>query len=380
MKNLRCIELYRLSKYLLCLLSVATLLQLTSCSEDSVSKQPLPIASHYDSTDFTPNSAFELSLRTALQSFVTEIRKGRTTENKLDASTLNNLYQTVGTASTSYYQQQVATMIAEVAKASGGSYNPRLSPTENGEGGVFGGYLFDENGIEMEQLIEKGSFVSALYNHALGLMNQPMSAANTDKILRTFGAHPAFVNTDNAANANRDIYTAAYTARRDKNDGTGFYSQIKSHFIKAQSAAKAGNSYQEEYNQAMADICLTWEKALMATVINYCYAAKSTFAKTNPTDAELASALHAYSECIGFLHGWRSISRKKISDAQIDELLALLLAPHNAPATSYRFVQDAFTTVGNFDTAVSKLATIYAFSTQDLEDFKQNWVNVQQRK
>ncbi|MBL7999771.1 MAG: hypothetical protein JNL32_14190, partial [Candidatus Kapabacteria bacterium] len=293
---------------------------------------------------------------------------------------LRDLYVNVGAVATPYYKEKMSGFIAEIEKASGGTYNPKLSPAQNGEGGTFGGYLFDENGLEMEQMIEKGAFASAQYNHALSVMNQPMSVANVDKLLRIFGGHPAFVNTDNSTNPNRDIHSAAYAARRDKNDGNGLYSQWKNAMLKAQAAAKAGDAYKQEYADAMADARLIWEKALMATVINYCHSAKAVFSKTNPTDAELASALHAYGEAVGFLHGWRTIPTKKIIDTRIDGLLTLLLAPHNGTPTSYRFVQDAFNTVGNFDQTINQLRDLYGFTAQDIEDFKSNWVSIQQRK
>jgi hypothetical protein len=354
---------------------------LTSCSDDTVTqKSPLTIATTYDSTGFTTNSTAELAVRTALINLTNEAKKGRTSGVKVSSATLSTLYQGVGAVATSYYNGKMSEYITEIEKASGGVYDPKKSPAQNGEGGTFGGYLFDENGLEMEQMIEKGSFASAQYNHALTIMNQPMSVANVDKIVRIFGAHPAFANTDNGTNPNRDIHSSAYTARRDKNDGNGLYSQMKNALLKAQSAAKAGKDYEQEYKDAMTDIRLLWEKALMATVINYCYSAKAIFAKTNPTDAELGSALHAYGEAVGFLHGWRTIQTKRISDIQIDEILILFLAPANGTPTSYRFVQDAFNTVGNFDQVIAKLATVYSFTPQELEGFKSNWVSVQSRK
>lgn len=363
------------------LLYVSISILLSSCSDNTVAgKSPLSIASVYDSSGFTANSAVELGVRTALVNLTNEAKKGRTNGVKVSSATLSTLYQGVSVVATPYYKSKMNEYITEIEKASGGVYDPKKSPAQNGEGGTFGGYLFDENGLEMEQMIEKGSFASAQYNHALTLMNQPMAVANVDKLVRIFGAHPAFVNTDNSANPNRDIHSSAYTARRDKNDGNGLYTQMKNALLKAQSAAKAGNSYQQEYSEAMADARLIWEKALMATVVNYCYSAKAVFAKTNPTDAELGSALHAYGEAVGFLHGWRTIQTKRITDAQIDEILTLFLAPANGVPTSYRFVQDAFNTVGNFDQAITKIAGIYSFTPQDLEDFKSNWVNAQSRK
>jgi hypothetical protein len=249
-------------------------------------------------------------------------------------------------------------------------------------GGVYGGYLFDANGLEMEQMIDKGLYGAALYNHAITLMSQPLTTATTDQLVSIFGASPEFPNTNNTAKTqNPDRFMALYAARRDKNDGKGLYTQQKANFIKLQAAIKAGSQYKQEQEEALAAIKLTWEKASAATVINYCHAVIATLSSTNPTDAQKGAALHAYSECVGFIHGWRTLPQqhKKITDSQIDAILTLLNAPANGTPTSYKFITAPVSELPKLTQVINQLKAIYGFTDAEIEDFKNNWVVLQGR-
>jgi hypothetical protein len=70
---------------------------------------------------------------------------------------------------------------------------------------------------------------------------------------------------------------------------------------------------------------------------------------------------------------------KIITDTQIDEILALLLAPIGQNSQSYKFVTEPATVVGNFNAIIDKLKLIYGFSDADIADFSKNWVNEQKR-
>jgi hypothetical protein len=114
-------------------------------------------------------------------------------------------------------------------------------------------------------------------------------------------------------------------------------------------------------------------------VINYLYSVVSKLSATNPSDADIASALHAYSETVGFLHGWRTQSNKLITDARIDALLALLHAAPGATPASYKFATDAVSELPKLTEVIDELQSIYGFSSQEMEDFKKNWVAEQNR-
>lgn len=355
-----------------------------ACNKDE--KAPLNIPAAYDGANFAANTANEDLYRNRLETLVAEAKKGRTAGTVLTYIDLIIWYDggipTLQSITTPYYDQRLRDTggwLKELPKASGGAYLPG-PPT--GEGGVYGGYLFDENGLELEQMVEKGLFGAALYNYAITQLNQVLTPAIVDQMVRIYGAHPDFPNTPTAAKAaNPDKFMANYAARRDKNDGTGLYFQMKNAFIKLQAAVKAGADYNKERDEALATIRETWEKINAATIINYCHSVIGTMSATNPTDADKAAALHAYGECVGFMHGWRTIPQayKKISDAEIDEILTLLNAPYDNIPTSYLFVTDPLNQLPKLTQIINKLKNKYGFSTQEIEDFKNNWVAVQGR-
>ncbi|MDO8365253.1 MAG: DUF4856 domain-containing protein [Saprospiraceae bacterium] len=362
---------------------VITLL-LTACGEKD--KAPLTIPAAYDGTSFSANNTTQDAVRSQLEALVTEIKNGRNAGTIVEYATLLALYASgdpsLKSITTPYYAGRLegtGNWLDELAKASGGAYT---LGTPTGQGGTFGGYLFDENGLEHEQLVEKGLFGAALYNHAVSLMQGSMTPATADQLLRIFGAHPDFPNTPTAANAaNPDKFMANYAARRDKNDGTGLYSQMKNAFIKLQAALKAGDDYNQERDEALVALRENWEKVNAGTMINYCHSVISTLSATNPTDAQKASALHAYSECVGFIHGWRTISpdNKLITDAEIDEILVLFNAPFNGTPASFKFATDPINELPKLTQVITKLKTKYGFSDQEVEDFRHNWVAVQGR-
>jgi hypothetical protein len=363
----------------------------TACEEDE--KRPdLVIPTAYEATNYATNAATQRAVVSQLVSLTDEAKKGRVSGATVTKTALDNLF-TAGSPSlqaviTSYFKGKLEGTngwFDELAKASGGTYTP--SATITGNGGVYGtgssAYLFDENGLEIEQLVEKGQFGATHYNHAIALITGTIDATTADKLLAIFGATPSFPNSgsNNVAADIRDRATANYAARRDKNDGNGFYSQLKIQFIKLQAALKAGSEYNQERDEAIAEIKLLWEKVNFATVINYCHTVITTMSATTLTDNQKASALHSYGECVGFTHGWRTIAQahKKITDTQIDEILTLLNAPQNGTATSYKFITDPVNELPKLTQIINKLKDLYGFTTQEIEDFKSNWVSIQGR-
>ncbi len=367
---------------------IITSVLLFSCNDNGDDIRPdLQIPTSYDGANFASSTTVQRAVLTQLSALTVEMQKGRRGE-KVTKETLENLFKagspSVEAVTTPYYASLIngtGAWLDELAKASGGTvYTPG---TPLGEGGTLGGYLFDENGLELEQMVEKGLFGAALYNHATTLFSTGMTPQEVDQVLAVFGATPAFSNSssNNVAADVRDRFMANYAARRDKNDGNGLYSQIKAAFLKLQAAAKAGQEYQTEKSEAIDDVKLIWEKANAATIINYCHTTISKLSATNPSSEDIGAGLHAYGEAVGFIHGWRTIPQqdKRITDAQIDAILVLLNAPHNGTATSYKFVTDPVNELPKLTQVIDQLKSIYQFSDQEIEDFKKNWVSEQGR-
>lgn len=351
----------------------------TAC--DDKEKKPLDIPSAYDGTAFETNAATQTGVLSRFTSLVNEAKKGRTAGVVVNADSLNYWYTTgnpgLQSLVSAYYAPLASDWMDQLGVASGNSYYPGPPVLS---GGVYGGYLFDENGLEPEQMLDKGLYGAMLFHHFNELASGTITEATVDQMLAIFGANPTFPNSYQAnLHAQPDKFIANYAARRDKNDGKGFYTNIRDQFIKLQAAVKAGPDYNEERDEAIAEIRLLWEKANAATIINYLYAVISKLSATNPTDADIASALHSYGETVGFTHGFRTLNNKKITDTEIDELLTLLNAPANGTPTSYKFATDPVNELPKLTQVIGRLKSIYGFSDQEMEDFKKNWVAEQNR-
>lgn len=371
-------------KHILLLLAAVSLL--SACKDEPTIGPGLTLPDNYNASTFTTDAAEQLALRGRLNALVDEAKRGRNAANTVELATLESLY-TAGTPSVqasanTYFRGRLegaSGWLAELAKASGTTYTPGV-PT--GNGGAFGGYLFDENGLELEQLLEKGLFGAMNYYQADQLLRNT-SVANLHKALALYGAHPSFPNTTNASRTPfPDAHMANYAARRsDINDANSLYNRVKTAFITAQAAIEQGEQFNTQRDEAIADLRLNWEKVNAATIINYCHSVISTMSNTAPTDAQKGSALHAYGEAVGFMHGWRNLpaGSKRITDAQIDEVLELLRAVPGETPVSYVFITEPAANLPRLQQVISRLQQIYGFSNAEVESFRNNWINVQNR-
>jgi hypothetical protein len=359
-----------------------------SCDKNDNVKVPLDIPATYTSANFTANVATEAGLRTQLLTLTSQMKKGESIANKLNIDTLNKYFSNNGTTSLksitqAYYSNLIETaFFPTMVTNSQNAYDPATGATAT-NGGVYGARLFDKGGKEVLQEVEKGLFEAAFYNHFISLTQGTIDSNTVDKMISIYGAHPNFPNTNTAANTTTpDAFIALYAARRDKNDGNGFYVKIKNQFIKLRAAVKAGAQYNTERDEAIAEIKLQMEKALMSTVIHYGYAAITKLSTTNPPATTISGGLHDLAEGVGFTHGFKAIpqANRKITDAQIDEVLSLLLASsNNAEASMYKFVTSGTTELAKIIQAQQKLKAIYGFTDTEMDEFKNNWISVQGR-
>jgi hypothetical protein len=379
-----------------------------SCKEDDKVTTPPPpdlqIPTVYDSTGYAANVVTESQVRSQLTTLTSRMQVGRNMDSTVTLAALQNLYNgtTLRTVTGASYQAKIDIALPELARASGKGVRYAWENAPNGDGGVIPtavggrtGYLYDENVLELEQVVEKGLFAAAMYNHAVSLISAGnITEATIDKLVEIYGAKPGFGNNERNSDPNRDRFSAQYAARRsDSANANSIYAQIKRNLITAKAAVKAGSAFNQLRDQALADFKLNWEKALAATVINYCHSTLAGLTAPNRDDGIVTSAMHAYGEAVGFLSGWRAVpaSQRRITDAQIDELLDLLRAPYNqtANAQSYLFLSTNSATAqlyrldGRNDPntgVIERLAQIYGFSNAEVEDFRRNWVNVQNRR
>jgi len=379
-----------------------------SCKEDDKVTTPPPpdlqIPTFYDSTGYAANVVTESQVRSQLATLTSRMQVGRNMDSTVTLAALQNLYNgtTLRTVTGASYQAKIDIALPELARATGKGVRYAWENAPNGDGGVIPtavggrtGYLYDENVLELEQVVEKGLFAAAMYNHAVSLISAGnITEATIDKLVEIYGAKPGFGNNERNSDPNRDRFSAQYAARRsDSANANSIYAQIKRNLITAKAAVKAGSAFNQLRDQALADFKLNWEKALAATVINYCHSTLAGLTAPNRDDGIVTSAMHAYGEAVGFLSGWRAVpaSQRRITDAQIDELLDLLRAPYNqtANAQSYLFLSTNSATAQLFRLdgrndprtgVIERLAQIYGFSNQEVEDFKRNWVAFQNRR
>ena len=338
-----------------------------SCADNGV--QPIQIPTSYDSTGYTNAIVAENVLIKQHQDFVNLLKTGRTSGTTVDYATALTTMQAHLTEANDSLKVIFPAYLQELTKASGNSYDPYAA--NQTQGGTYGGYLFDENGLEIEQILDKASFFGLFYHKA---SRMSVSSESTHKLIALFGATPRFSNSDRTTTF-PDILSASYAARRDKNDGNGLYIAFKNNVIAMHAHQKAGSNFNNELLNERKAILLAWEKSILATVVNYCFSAHAKFTMTNPQAADNGAGLHGVSENIGFILGLKGVSEKKITNAQIDEILSLLKS--NKPAV---FVTDAFTNAPALLQVIARIKSIYGFTDQEIEDFKVNWVTIQNRQ
>ena len=375
-------KLLHLSKFTF--LSLLILTVFSACESDADDSLSIPDA--YQGQNFETNAAIELQVLAQLGALVDEMKTGRSEGVTVDATQLATLFTTgapsVSDITTPYYRSLLSGengVLAQLASNSGTTFTLTSPPSS---AGVYGAYLFNEFGLELEQVVEKGLFGAALYNHFLTLAEDGVTEAEVDRMLAIFGANPTFTNSNNGTLHERpDRFAAVYAARRDKNDGNGFYTTMRDEFIRLQAAVKAGADYEADRDEALSSIKALWEKSSASTVIHYLITTISRLSATSPTDAEISGALHAYAEGVGFLHGWKTIpsAHKTITDAQIDELLVLMNAPATGNASSYLFATNPSAELPKLQQVNQQLQSIYGFSDAEMTDFANNWINVQGR-
>lgn len=368
------------SKNLNFILIVLIVFSLFSCSDDDSS--PLNVPDAYDGSGFAANATDELALNANLNALVNEMKDHVTNLTIADLSSLN-AHRAAGNLklndiTLSSYNSKITQFLNEFVAASGNSWTPDQIGTP---GGKFGDWIFQGEGAEPLQLIEKGSFGAAQYRYAVNNFLTPNATlADLDKAIALYGAHPDFPNSNNGAkHTNSDKFLAGYAARRDDNSGNGIYLTIKKNFIKAQAAIKAGSDFDNEKIEALQAIISNWEKGFAATSIFYAGGVQSVLSLTSPTDLELATALHENSEGASFLLGLKGVSPKLIKDAEIDEIVNLFLIPDNGTISAQQHISNRITAVNNMQEIINKIQNIYGFSNDEVAMFKRNLVADQQR-
>ena len=339
-----------------------------SCSDDDDDPvAQLNIPTEYISPDFDTNVTAE---NTVIGELSTMTGAANDAESNAQTTTVAAIPypSTLSSVTLPSYRALIEDWLVELVKSANdddGFQNPGAgTPAAGEEGGLLGSRLLDENGLELEQMVQKGSFGAALYNHAINVIeNGDLTDPGTiDKLVEVHGTDVNF-DPDNTTAA------ATYSRRRsNQTTETGFFYDIRTALITARAAIEAGSAFNAERDQALADYLEAWEKSNFATVIYYCNATKVQLQAAGDDEAALGNALHAYAEGVAFAHGFRGVSNKIITDAQIEDVLEGLLAPAGQTPESFRFLNDA-TLIANLDAIIDDLQTIYGFTDTEVNSF-----------
>ncbi len=356
--------------YFIILLSVAVI----SCDdEDNDDPSPtLNIPTEYVSASYDANVVAENTVIDELSTLTSAISSAEANAQGTPVADIS-YPATLASVTLPSYSTLIEEWLIEVVKAANSPtpfQNPGTgTPSPDEDGGLLGSRLLDENGLELKQTVQKGSFGAALYNHALTVINGDLS--NSSAIDKLIEIHGADIDFDPA----KATAAATYSRRRsDLVNETGFFYDIRTNLITAKAAIEAGSEFNDERDQALADYLQNWEKSNFATVIYYCNASKlqlqeaSLLPDGEEKNAALGNALHSYAEGVGFAHGFRGISEKLITDSQIDDILELLLAPAGETPESYRLLNEV-TLLANLDQVIDNIQSIYGFTDTEVTGF-----------
>ncbi len=347
--------------------------------EENNATPELTIPTTYESSNYDANTTAEASV-------IDELSALTSGANSAESALISDAGHSISTSDLPYgstlkavtvpsYKTLVDIWIEEVVKSVNDDdafQNPGSGkPAVGEEGGLLGSRLLDENGLELEQMLDKGNYGAALYNHALTVINGDLSNSSAiDKLVEIFGTDPSF-SADDADKA------AKYAKRRSDNENqTGYFYDVKNACLKAKAAIEAGSAYSADRDKALEDYLIAWEKSNFATVINYCNGTRVMLAEAASLsgvekDEKLGNALHAYGEGVGFAHGFKGVSDKIITDAQIDEILTLFLAVEGETPESYRFLNEA-SLIANLNEIEDKIKAIYGFTDAEATSFYTN--------
>lgn len=353
-----------LNKYLRLLAALVLAGLLVSCGGDD-DDSDTQIPESYNFEDYQANIATVAHLPANLSALTTVMKAGRTPGTIVSAEELRGIYndategQSLSEITTTQYKALVDVYLEELAKASAGEYTDTF-PIQP-EGGAWNGYLFDEDGAELEQFVEKGLFEAAMFNRAAQLLNaDEITAQALDQAFAFYGADPSFPNNSN------DSFGAKYAARRDN---AGYYTDLKTNFLEARVAINDGRA--EDAKTRARTILELWEEAMAATVANYLYATIDVVSNADATDEERAGAYHAWAEAVGFLRGFLGApaTTRRMDDLKINELAQKIRGVGygiDAAETDVPTALGSIEAVTDMEAVIAELAQIYNWENPDI--------------
>ena len=357
--------------------ALCSLSLMTSCNSDDAVDPSTEESSAPDTYDFD-NASYSGQLeRLAMLGELTDYMKTANTEGvTLDAQKLADMYANTNDPFSTTYGKQlqnktsndgVDSIDAWLASLAQVSSDAGTSTGSNGTAGRLTSeagktYLFNENGLEFTQMIEKGIMGACFYYQATSVYltdgESGIGADNTtnvedkdytqqehhfDEAFGYFGA-PIDLSAENISDRISDK-TASYHAKyAEKAEAGGF--PVVNHIMCGFREGRYAITQNDEASlKSHRDVITTeWEKIIAAAALHYINNAKGD----DYTD--LAARCHQLSEAKAFIWSLFFNARKVITIAQVNELLG--------------YLGDNFYTVSqaNLQLAADKIAEVYGIS------------------
>jgi hypothetical protein len=362
-----------MKRFTLTLVSFTFLLASCSKDDDATITQPtinLPETYNFENVSYTGQEN-----RLDMLSEITTYMKTANNGAALDKTTLENMFLNSGytwdNPSLAGSTKKLGDKVSPDVQSSFGNWFTAIETASksttagsNGTAGVVTSnsgskaYLFDENGIEHIQLIEKGAMGAVFYYQATeiyfgdGKMNVDNETVNEgkgtdmqhhwDEAFGYFGVPINFASDGFTYTSGEDYdrFWAKYTNGRD--DVLGLNKTLMTSFIKGRDAI--GRKDYEDRDEAIAEIRTNWEKVSAATAIHYLNDAKTNF-------ADDALRMHELSEAYAFIWNLKFNPEQKLSDAQIqnDILDTYFTNLYTISIADINAVRDMLSTAYGFD-------------------------------
>ena len=306
-----------------------------------------------------------------MEEMTTYMKTANTSGVALDATMLKEMYENEGnhfsftsskqlkSKTFSLDQDKYETYMDAIAAASQSTVagsNGVAGVVESNDGGKK--YLFDENGIEYTQLIEKGLMGAVFYYQATAVyLSEDRIGAAVDNTNITPGEgtdmehhwDEAFgylgVPTDFPSNTDGVRFHGKYLNSRD--GVMGISQPLMDAFILGRAAIS--NDDMDVKNEQVPIIRSNWEKAIAGTAIHYLNGGRSDI-------ADDALRNHQLSEAIAFIDNLRFNPEKTISDAQIQEALDLIGTNlYNVTAAKLLEARDLLSSIYGLDSVKDQL-------------------------
>jgi hypothetical protein len=340
------------------IIAIAALLSMSSCKKDKKTDpepEPTPTPTYSIPTTYNFTSADLKSSTQRLSMFRELISYIRTTHTAtahvtINSANMQNMYQNSGSpfvdagglglnASGISLKEKTNNIISGMVNeleaifveaaatsqstvgASDGVAGKLLGPAPTTTNGTQAAYLVNAKGFEYKELVEKGGMGAILYSEAMAILKDIGTLDNTtlvngltaqerawDEAFGYFGVPVAFPTTTTGL-----LYWGSYC--NSVNSAIGSNQTIMDAWLKGRAAIT--NKDNASRDAARDIVMATWEKIGAARFITYVKQAKTNLSNDGARN-------HSLSEGVGFIRAFKYNPSKKITDAEINELMGYI--------------------------------------------------------